>query len=567
VTLFLDGGAEQVTHTAALGATAADTVATRFYPGPDGTTVTRSYDDGAAAATLTEQPGTPLGTVTESVTDNPGQVITRRYFDPYGNPAGSPVSWPDDLGYAGRPADLVTGLDLLGARQYDPATGRFLSLDPLFGAGSPQDMGGYSYAGDDPVSGSDPSGLSEGGSDPDPCGSAAAASCNAGGGGQAANGGTGAGDNTGTDGTGLAPGSPLLPPAAAGPYQSFYRRYAANSEASGGQLELGALDGFCAADESQCGAGLTGQVWAAYEAGKAPMGIFMDPGLNGGGDLGQIRSAAMQETDQYYLDRIEGQDPGGEAQYAAASCGGMSFSAATKVLLASGAAIPISKLTPGDEVLATNVRTGKTSPEPVTAVLLHHDTDRYDLTVKTAHGTAVIDTTSSHLFWTPYPHYGWIPATHLKPGMHLKTSDGQTAVVVGGSVPAVHDGWMWDLTVPGNNDHDFYVTVATTAVLVHNCGDGTPGYSTRTERAGDLPGKYTQGQSTRDPASQWYHEMLSNDDLLGSINNADEGEGIVVSQEGRIIGGNHRMDELLTRVGDGRIGQETPIMIQVLGDG
>ena len=45
--------------------------------------------------------------------------------------------------------------------------------------------------------------------------------------------------------------------------------------------------------------------------------------------------------------------------------------------------------------------------------------------------------------------------------MHLKTPDGQTAVVVGGSVPAVHDGWMWDLTVPGNNDHDFYVEPAT----------------------------------------------------------------------------------------------------------
>jgi hypothetical protein len=170
----------------------------------------------------------------------------------------------------------------------------------------------------------------------------------------------------------------------------------------------------------------------------------------------------------------------------------------------------------------------------------------------------------------------FIPANQLKSGEHLKTPGGQSAVVVGGSVPAVRDGWMWDLTV--QDDHDFYVEPAVVlppsragptavAVLVHNCGDGTPGYSTRTERAGDLPGKYTQGQSTRDPASQWYHEMLSNDDLLGSINNADEGEGIVVSQEGRIIGGNHRMDELLTRVGDGRIDPETPIMIQVLGDG
>jgi RHS repeat-associated protein len=140
--LFLDGGTEQITRTAALGGTAADTVATRFYPGPDGTAVTRSYDNGAAAAALTGQPGTPQGTATESVTGNASQVITRRYYDPYGNPAGSPVSWPDDLGYAGRPADAVSGLDLLGARQYDPVTGRFLSLDPLFEAGRPQDMGG-----------------------------------------------------------------------------------------------------------------------------------------------------------------------------------------------------------------------------------------------------------------------------------------------------------------------------------------------------------------------------------------------------------------------------------------
>ncbi len=76
----------------------------------------------------------------------------------------------------------------------------------------------------------------------------------------------------------------------------------------------------------------------------------------------------------------------------------MSFSAGTKVLLASGVAIPISQLKPGDKVLATNVKTGKTSAEPVTAVLVHHDTDLYDLTVSTARGSVVILTTSSHLF-------------------------------------------------------------------------------------------------------------------------------------------------------------------------
>jgi hypothetical protein len=28
---------------------------------------------------------------------------------------------------------------------------------------------------------------------------------------------------------------------------------------------------------------------------------------------------------------------------------------------------------------------------------------------------------------------------------------------------------MWDLTVPGNNDHDFYVQAGSASVLVHNC--------------------------------------------------------------------------------------------------
>jgi len=69
------------------------------------------------------------------------------------------VSWPDDLGFVDRPADAVTSLDLLGARQYEPGTGRFLSLDPVFGAGDPEAMGGYSYADDNPASDADPSGL------------------------------------------------------------------------------------------------------------------------------------------------------------------------------------------------------------------------------------------------------------------------------------------------------------------------------------------------------------------------------------------------------------------------
>jgi hypothetical protein len=43
----------------------------------------------------------------------------------------------------------------------------------------------------------------------------------------------------------------------------------------------------------------------------------------------------------------------------------------------------------------------------------------------------------------------------LKKGEHLKTASGVTPVVNVGTVPAQRDGWMWDLSVPGGNDHDF----------------------------------------------------------------------------------------------------------------
>ena len=61
-------------------------------------------------------------------------------------------------------------------------------------------------------------------------------------------------------------------------------------------------------------------------------------------------------------------------------------------------------------------------------------------------------------------------------------------------MPAVHDGWMWDLTVPGNGDHDFYVAAGTaTDILVHNingpCEDSpgeTPSFY-RGARPGEEP--------------------------------------------------------------------------------
>jgi hypothetical protein len=146
----------------------------------------------------------------------------------------------------------------------------------------------------------------------------------------------------------------------------------------------------------------------------------------------------------------------------------MSFSAGTKVLLASGAAIPISQIKAGDKVLATNTRTGKTQPETVKAVILEHDNDLYDLTVKVHGRNAVIQTTARHRFWDQTTRR-WTYADALSTGDFLRTSGRAKVSVVSGYAPAGATGWMWDLTVPG--DHDFYIDVTATSipVLVHNC--------------------------------------------------------------------------------------------------
>lgn len=54
--------------------------------------------------------------------------------------------------------DAATGLENLGAREYDANTGRFLSDDPQFEADDPTQLAGYDYAGNDPVTHSDPTG-------------------------------------------------------------------------------------------------------------------------------------------------------------------------------------------------------------------------------------------------------------------------------------------------------------------------------------------------------------------------------------------------------------------------
>jgi hypothetical protein len=256
----------------------------------------------------------------------------------------------------------------------------------------------------------------------------------------------------------------------------------------------------------------------------------------------------------------------------AATCGaGVSFTRDTRVLLADGTSKPISSLKPGDKVLATNTKTGKTSAEAVAAVEVNHDHDLFDLKVKTSHGIQVIHTTASHLFWDPVAHK-WVKAARLRNGQHLRTANGKPAIASGGHVPARHDGWMWDLTIPGNNDHDFYVipslvtggqhmyyvAAGGTPVLVHNvseCGPGdinwnwnsvrTFGHTFNEHGAGprNLRSLTDRARSTGNPQGQWLNneaaaEFLSQVYVPGSGPfgvKLPEGLGQVVMPDGTIV--------------------------------
>jgi RHS repeat-associated protein len=209
---------------------------------------------------------------------------------------------------------------------------------------------------------------------------------------------------------------------------------------------------------------------------KAALTVALTVGTAGEGEVAEIGLNAAEHVGEDVAENAgehaAEEGAGSTVEDAATSCvsgavkGGESFTADTKVLLASGKAIPISSLKPGEKVLATNTRTGKTWAETISVVMVHHDTNLYDLKIKAGSRTAVIETTSNHPFWDPATHR-WVKAAALKYGTHLRTPTSGTATVLGGYTPRDRTGWMWDLTIPG--DHDFYIATAAADILVHNC--------------------------------------------------------------------------------------------------
>ena len=136
--------------------------------GSPGTTGSKSVSFGQSAelmgATLALRPPPTayfyhqdqLGS-TRAITDPTGAVVATYSYDAYGNTTTPPAAISNPLKYAGQYQDAESGLYYLRARYYDPATGQFMSRDPI--ASTTRQP--YSYVANNPLNASDPLGLYE----------------------------------------------------------------------------------------------------------------------------------------------------------------------------------------------------------------------------------------------------------------------------------------------------------------------------------------------------------------------------------------------------------------------
>ncbi|WP_234329526.1 MULTISPECIES: RHS repeat-associated core domain-containing protein [unclassified Streptomyces] len=136
---------------------------TRYYTANGQTIAVRAATSGVSGTKLSFLAADHHGTSSIAF-DSTTYAVTKRYTTPFGAPRGTkPTSWPDDKAFLGKPADDATGLTHVGAREYDPTTGQFVSVDSLLNLQQHQSLNGYAYGNNNPATLADPAGT-------DPCG-------------------------------------------------------------------------------------------------------------------------------------------------------------------------------------------------------------------------------------------------------------------------------------------------------------------------------------------------------------------------------------------------------------
>lgn len=470
-TLYLPG--EEITRDNATGVV----TGTRYYT-HNGTVVALRVGGANISWLQADQHGTTQVAVKAEAGD--GHTVTRRNFDPYGNPLTT-GTWPDTHGFLNKPHNPATGLTDIGARIYDPTIGTFQSVDPVLDTASPQQWTGYTYANNNPTTLSDPSGLHPiCGLNHGDCGYE--------------------GEAWGSD------------PEWADEMDKWARLKAAQKKLSRPVTKNGkkmshvqiaswrknfgynGSDDFTLADAYQ---------WAMQ--GMVQMSIVCEV-LQGSPDGCDEPSVSVWDIAkgafrfiyeltpiadlQHCIDGSESClwlltdiNPGGKlakglkiakgagdlakdgnrlSDAAKAMC---SFTGDTQVLMADGTHKPIAKVEVGDQVIAADPETGEQGPHTVLAVWAHQDTV-VDLQLEDG---SKVTTTENHPFYN-LTDRAWERADQLEPGSRLSTTSGRVVRIVGlhpGTRPAMT---AYNLTVA--NLHTYFVLAGNTPVLVHNDCNG-----------------------------------------------------------------------------------------------
>ncbi|WP_406293478.1 polymorphic toxin-type HINT domain-containing protein [Embleya sp. NBC_00888] len=446
-TLYL-GSDELTTNTDQSG----PVVGTRYYTTAGGATVVRN-----APSTITYMAADHHGTPSSAL-DAATLTATRRQSKPFGEPRGTQPTqangqWPDDKGFLGKPMDS-TGLTHVGAREYDPGLGRFISVDPIMDLTNAGQMHGYTYSNNTPLTSSDPSGLRplddcepfcQGGNTPD-------------------HGRPQPATPPAPDDPWVGPDGRDLPLPVKNQYefkQRYSKNYAFNTKHYDSpdlkyKWTVQAMSLFQACQETdECmGSELSKVYWWWNASSKLQTG-----------EIGPTGSRLVPLNVSPSTAKLLAGKTGG---------GCNSFLPETLVLLADGSSKPISEVKVGDLVMATDPESGETSPQQVTALITGiGEKSLVEITVDTDgdRGTATdtITATDHHPFWLE-DRQDWVDAENLTPGDLLRTSAG-TYVQITAIRKWTQHRQVNNLTVEG--PHTYYALAGKTPVLVHNCDPST----------------------------------------------------------------------------------------------
>ncbi|MFD5137627.1 DddA-like double-stranded DNA deaminase toxin [Streptomyces sp. NPDC058378] len=330
----------------------------------------------------------------------------------------------------------------LGAREYDPGIGRFISVDPIMDLADPQQINGYTYANNAPATLSDPTGLRPDGI-------------------------CGGNSSTCVPSNSVSKTTVTYNESWTKKKSGWYWKKYDENKAGKRYYTRGCLGCKNWIDRTR--------VIPWTEVVEA-VGIFV-PVLGPAADAVLGINDLIQGNYQAASERAASAIPlVGEARLAKnllkkTRCEPNSFVPGTKVLMADGSTKPIEEVEIGDKVLATDPKSGKRKIETVTAEIKGEGTKRLvevtiDIDGDQGSSTASITATYNHPFWVP--EIGeWIDATDLESGQWLKTSAGTRVQVSAikrwtAQLSTVHNLTVSDL-------HTYYVLAGATPILVHNC--------------------------------------------------------------------------------------------------